>query len=115
MTYFVKKGNKYNNTPQLYNGNRYDSKKEASYAQELDLRLRAKDIKEWTRQVKVPLKINGYQITNYYLDFKIIHNDDSVEWIEIKGFETEVWRLKKKLFEALLPEISPGSIYTIIK
>lgn len=115
MTYFIKRGNKYNNTPQLYNGNRYDSKKEASYAKELDLRKKAKDIKDWDRQIKCELRVNGYLIANYYLDFRIFHNDGSIEWVEIKGFETEVWRLKRKMFEALLDEISPGSIYTVIK
>jgi len=113
--FFVKKGSKYNNVSQNYNGNHYDSKKEAAYAKELDLRVKAKDIKSWERQVKVSLDVNDYHITNYYLDFKIIHNDDSIEWIEVKGFETEVWRLKKKLFEAKLQELFPGSVYTIIK
>lgn len=115
MTYFVKRGSKYNNTPKMYGGNKYDSKKEAGYAAELDLRKKAKDIKDWERQVKIELRVNDYLITKYYMDFKIIHNDDSIEWIEIKGFETEVWRLKRKLFEALIDEISPGSIYTVIK
>lgn len=115
MTYFVKRGNKYNNTPKLYDGKMYDSKKEASYAQELDLRLKAKDIKAWDRQVKVSLDVNGQHVCNYYIDFKITHNDDSIEWVEIKGFATAVFQLKKRLFEILLPIISPGSIYTIVK
>ena len=34
-----------------YNGAVYDSKLEAGYAQELDLRIRAKDLKSWERQV----------------------------------------------------------------
>lgn len=115
MTHFVRKGNKYNNTKQLYNGNRYDSEKEAEFAKQLDLRLKAGDIKEWERQVKIELRVNGYLICNYYMDFKVINNDGSIEWVEIKGFETEVFRLKKKLFEALLDEISPGSEYIIVK
>src|SRR5437762_12076375 len=115
MTYFIRKGNKYKNIPQLYNGNRYDSKKESEFARELDLRLKTKDIKAWERQVKIELRVNGYLICNYYMDFVIMNNDGSKEYIEVKGFETQVWQLKKKLFEALLPEIDPGAEYVIVK
>jgi hypothetical protein len=115
MTWYLKKGNKYNNTPQMHNGNRYDSKKESSYAKELDLRIKAKDIKGWERQVPLELRVNGYLICKWKIDFKIIHNDDSVEWIEIKGFETYDYIIKRKLFEALKDDISPGSILTVIK
>lgn len=108
-------GNKYNNTSQLYDGNRYDSKKESEFAKQLDLRVKAKDIKNWERQIKIPLAVNGKHITNYYIDFRITNNDDSREYIEIKGFETEVWRLKWKLFEALIEEIDPGAELIVIK
>jgi hypothetical protein len=115
MTYFVKKGNKYNNTKQLYNGSRYDSKKESSYAQELDLRVKAKDIKSWEKQFNLELRVNGYKICSWKIDFKIIHNDDSIEFVEVKGFETYDYILKRKLFEALKDEMFPGSVLTIIK
>jgi hypothetical protein len=108
-------GNKYNNTPQLYNGNRYDSKKEAEFAKELDLRVKGKDLKSWERQVKIPLTVNGKHITNYYIDFKLTNKDGSIEFVEIKGFETETWRLKWKLFEALIDEIEPGAELIVIK
>lgn len=107
--------NKYNNTPQLYNGMRYDSKKEAEYAKQLDLRVKAKDIKSWERQVKIDLRVNGKHITNYYVDFVITHNDKSREYAEVKGFSTDLFRLKWVLFEALLSEIDPGATMTMIK
>ena len=115
MTYFVKKGNKYNNTKQNYNGNRYDSKKESSYAEQLDLRIKAKDIKGYDRQFKLELKVNGYKICSWKIDFRIIHNDDSFEFVEVKGFETYDYIIKRKLFEALMDEMYPGSVLTIIK
>lgn len=101
MTYFQIKQNKYNNQSSIYNGISYHSKKEAAYAQELDLRVKAKDIKSWKRQEKIELKVNGEQIANYYIDFVITHNDKTKEYVEVKGFETGVWRLKWKLFEAI--------------
>ena len=99
--YQIRKQNKYGNVKQTYEGYSYMSKKEAAYAQELDLRVRAKDIKSWDRQVKLSMDVNGHHICNYYIDFKIFHNDGSEELTEIKGFQTDVWRIKWKLCEAL--------------
>ena len=48
-------------------------------------------------------------------NFKITHNDGGIEYVEVKGFETEVWRLKWKLFEALIREIDPGAEITVYK
>lgn len=107
--------NKYGNVKQTYDGFNYQSKAEADYAMELDLRLKAKDIKFWERQYKVSIEHNGKLICNYYVDFLIQHNDDSYELVEIKGAETSTWRLKKKLLEIIwLPE-HPDFIYTVIK
>ena len=44
---------------------------------------------------------NGYHIANYYIDFVIQENDGTETWKEVKGFETDVWRMKWKLTEAL--------------
>lgn len=92
---------KYKNVKQEHNGIVYHSKKEAGYAAELDLRKKAGDILEWERQVKISLDVNGFHICNYYIDFKVLHNDGTIEYVEVKGFETDEWRLKWKLFEAL--------------
>ena len=116
IVYFNKvRRNKYNAVKQHYGDSHYHSKFEASYAQDLDWRLKAKEIKSWERQVKLSLNVNGKHICNYYIDFKIIHNDNSVELIEVKGFSTDVWRLKWKLCEALIDEIEPGAKLTIVK
>ena len=95
------KGNKYGNIERVYNGRIYHSKKEAEYAFELDIRKKAGEIKEWIPQYKINLKVNGYHIANYYVDFKVIMANGSEELHEVKGFSTEVWRLKWKLTEAL--------------
>lgn len=91
------------------------SKFEAGYAAELDLRLKAGDIKAWERQFKISLDVNGRHICNYYCDFRILHNDGTYELVETKGVETETYRLKRKLLEAVwLPENLDHS-YTVIK
>ena len=101
MTYFQKSGNKYRAKTTEYNGHIYHSKLEAAYAAELDLRKRGKDIKDWERQRKLDLRVNGIHITNYYIDFVIHHNDGSFEFVETKGMPTTEWKLKWALFEAL--------------
>ena len=106
---------KYHNSTKIYGGLTYDSIKEAQYAEDLDWRVKGKDIKSWERQIKIALDVNGYHICNYYVDFKITHNDGGIEYVEVKGFETEVWRLKWKLFEALINEIDPGAEITVYK
>ena len=61
------------------------------------------------------LYVNEKKICNYFIDFKITLADNTVELIEVKGFETDVWRLKWKLTEALLEEIEPGAKLILVK
>ncbi len=97
-----------------YDGYIYDSKFEAGYAAELDLRVKAKDIKSWEKQVTIPLVVNGYKVCDYRIDFVIHHNDDTTEYVELKGVAFPTWRLKWKLFESLFGD-RPGVQLTVIK
>lgn len=99
---------------QIYNNQKYDSGFEAGYAAELDLRQKAKQIKSWERQVKIPLDVNGYHIANYFIDFVVYHLDGITEYVEIKGYATETWRLKWKIFEALYCD-KPDVVLTVVK
>lgn len=36
-------------------------------------------------------------------------------WVEVKGFETALWRLKKKLLEAVYIHDHPDEKYLIVK
>ena len=110
-------GNKYHSKTTQVDGITYHSKLEAAYAQELTLRERAKDIKSWERQVKLDLKVNGEHITNYYIDFIIHHNDGSREFVEVKGMEMEVWKLKWRILEATFDDFKehPDDCLTVIK
>jgi hypothetical protein len=109
--WYQRKGSKYKNIKSEYKGIQYHSKKEAGYAAELEIRRLAGDIKDWERQFQISLDVNGYHICNYYIDFVITHNDGTYEYVEIKGFQTEVWRLKWKLAEAILSDqIKKGEV-----
>ena len=88
---------------------------EARYAAILDTLKKARDENErvvsFDRQVKVSLDINGKHIANYYMDFLVHFADGREEWWEIKGYETNEWKLKAKLFQALYPD----RIYRVFK
>ncbi len=103
--------NKYRNEKTELNGVVYDSKKEARYAQELYLRVRAGDIDSWERQIPISLNVQGHHICKVIVDFVISHNDGSLEYVEVKGHETAVYKLKRKLIAALYPDIK----YTVVK
>lgn len=117
MTYLQKSANKYHSKTTQVDGITYHSKLEAAYAEELNLRVMAKDIKSWERQVKLDLKVNGQHITNYYIDFVVLYNDGHREFVEVKGFETEVWQLKWRILEATFDEFKedPDDCLTVIK
>jgi len=100
--------NKYRNKKTMYNGVLYDSMKESCYARELDLRVKAKDIKAWVgdkKKLKFQIVVNGSRICTYTPDFMIVSNDNSIEYVDIKGIETTVFKIKWKLIHALYPEL----------
>lgn len=108
MVYYQQRGRKYNNVSSYYDGYWYSSKIEANYARTLDLLKKAKDksqrVVSWQRQVRVPLIVNGVEVTTYVIDFVVQYEDGHEEWAEAKGFETDVWKIKRNLFQALFPE-----------
>ena len=101
---------KYNNTSKTYNGRTYDSKLEANFAEELDWRKKAGEIKEIIPQHKIEVRgLQGKRVCNYYVDFKVINSDDSVTYYEVKGMELPLWQLKWKLTEQQMALDEPGS------
>lgn len=98
-----KKKSKYNSVRQTYNGYNYDSKREAQEAFKLDQEIKEGKVIKWERQHKISLDVNGVHIANYFIDFKIYHSDGSIEYREVKGAETMLWRMKFKLAKALNP------------
>lgn len=107
----LEKVSKYGARKKEYNGTVYASAFEARYAAQLDWRKKAGDIKDWSSQVTFHLKVNEQLICKYIIDFVIIHNDNSKEYIETKGFETRDWKIKRKLFKALYPQLN----YKVVK
>ncbi|KZR60020.1 DUF1064 domain-containing protein [Pseudobacillus badius] len=46
-----------------------------------------------------------YEQIEYAADFEVHHKDGSIEVIDIKGAETEAFKIKRKLFEKKYPHI----------
>lgn len=90
---------KFNARPSEQDGQRFDSRREAAYYQTLKLRQRAGEVVFFLRQV--PFHLPGNSI--YRVDFQEFRADGSVHFIDVKGVETETFRLKKRQVEALYP------------
>lgn len=98
--------NKYYNKKVEYDGIKFDSIKEKDYYIILQASLRCGLIKELKRQVPFELiptyKMNGKTIRKmqYIADFTYVTtNDNKLHIVDTKGFKTDVYKLKKKLFE----------------
>lgn len=105
---YYKKKNKYNAKKQTYNGYSYDSGLEAKWASDLDLLVQAKEIKSWSRQHKWDLYVSGKKICRYTIDFRVVQNDGSIHYIEVKGAQDYAFQLRWKLVQALFDELTEG-------
>lgn len=118
VNYFkhTKSKNKYGAKKQDFGGRKYDSKFEAKYAEDLEWRKVAGEIVDIKPQFKIPIKVNGVLIANYYCDFRIELKDGSIEYHEVKGLELPLWQMKWKLLHALKDELlEPGAELIVIK
>lgn len=95
-----KKPGKYQNVKGEADGLSFDSQKEKKRYGQLKMLLRAKLISELELQARFPILVNGVKICTYIADFKYIR-DRKLVAEDTKGFRTPVYRLKKKLVEAI--------------
>lgn len=114
--WYGKTRSKYGNVEREYGGRVYHSKREAQEAMELDILKKAGEIKEIIPQYKIDLRgLKGDHICNYYIDFRIEWTNGTIEYREVKGFETEVWRLKWKLTEQQMELDEPEAKLSVVR
>lgn len=95
---------KYNSKKITIDGITFDSKDEAMYYNALKIRKFKEEIQNFELQPKFTLiegfKKNGktYRPITYTPDFLIYHNDNSEEYIDVKGMTTQQGELRIKLF-----------------
>lgn len=94
-----KKRNKYGAKATVVDGIRFDSQAEARYYSRLRLRQQAGEVLFFLRQA--PFHLPGK--TKYVVDFLEFHTDGSVHVIDVKGMETQVFKIKKRQVEDLYP------------
>lgn len=81
-------------------GIKFDSKREAKRYGVLRIMERAGLISGLECQVKYPITVNGKLICTYICDFKYLEKG-SVIIEDVKGVRTPIYKLKKKLMEAV--------------
>lgn len=100
------KRSKYYSKKVTIDGITFDSKKEGEYYQKLKLLEKAGKIsglqlqKEYELQPKFKIGKKTIRKITYRADFTYFTTeDDKMHVVDVKGYRTEVYRLKKKIFE----------------
>ena len=120
MMYSQRFGNKYGARKTEFNGKKFDSKFEASVAQELELRKKAGDILDYDTQYKVEVwcyRSDGTPAfkVSHKVDFRAHNIDGSFELIEAKGMELPDYLWRRKFLDNIwLPEHQDHT-YTVVK
>lgn len=86
-------------------GRVYASAAERDHAAKLELDRKTGRILSWKPQVPFSLRVNGKLICVHIVDFVVVENSGDQRVDEVKGCATEVWRMKRRLLEALNPWI----------
>lgn len=112
--------NKYHNRKTVIDDHIFDSKAEGSYYLKLKEKRDTGQIQGFTLQPRYILqesfRKNGktFRKIEYVADFEVTHLDGSIEVIDVKAtknFTTDVYKLKKKLFEKKYPDLTIMEVY----
>lgn len=90
---------KYHAKPTLLDGIRFASKKEARAYAQFKLEKEAGVVLFFLRQVPIHLP-GGVKLV---VDFVLFYTDGRVRFVDAKGVETESFKAKKRMVEALYP------------
>ncbi len=98
----TRSNSKYKAKKTIVQGIRFASQKEAHYFEKLKQQEAFGEIARFHRQVLFDLP-GGIR---HYIDFMIIHHpsmhrDDVIEYVEVKGYDTPISKLKRKQAENL--------------
>jgi hypothetical protein len=91
------KKNKYNAVATVVDGFRFDSKKEAAYYSKVKILKEKGEIILFLRQV--PFHLPG-QVT-YRLDFLEFWRDGDIKFVDVKGRDTPMSKIKRKQVEEI--------------
>ena len=104
--------NKYGNKKTTAGGVTFDSKAEAMYY----LGLLADKKKGFVKSIELQPKFEllpkfekdgvKYSALKYVADFRVLLTDGREQIVDVKGVETEVFKIKRKIFEYKYPDLS---------
>ena len=101
---------KYGNRKTVVDGIIFDSKKEAEHYTKLLAMIAAGYVTRITRQPRYELQGSfekdgkKFRKMEYVADFEVTYADGHVEVIDVKGMRTDVYKLKRKMFEYKYPD-----------
>lgn len=98
-TYFSPNKLKYKNTIIYADGIRFQSKKEMNHYQNLKLLQKAGKLSFFLRQAPFHLPGN----IKYICDFICFWTDGTITFEDVKGFKTNIYKIKKKLVQSTYP------------
>lgn len=93
---------KYGNKRVTVDGINFASQREAKRYGELKLLERAGQIQNLQLQPRFPLKVFGQLVTTYVGDFQYLETNGGVVVEDSKGFKTPEYKIKAKLFQAVV-------------
>lgn len=102
--------NKYRNKKVVVDGIKFDSKHEAEYYIYLNRLKGEGKIKDFGLQHKFELQPSfkkygkTHRAITYTVDFAIYHLNGEVEYVDVKGMETQQGVMRKKMFDYLFDE-----------
>jgi hypothetical protein len=102
---------KYHNTICVADGIKFDSVKESRKYTELVLLQKAGEVAEIKLQPVYVLQEGfkrgkrSFRPITYKADFEVTYTNGRVQVIDVKGYKTEVYKIKKKLFLAKYPNL----------
>ncbi len=111
---------KYGNKKPTFNGITFDSNAERDYYLYLMSLKQSGEIQDFTRQPNFLLQESfkkneqTFKSIHYKADFQVVHLDGHIEIVDVKpskDFQTDVYKLKKKLFEKRYPDLTIHEVY----
>lgn len=97
--------NKFKAIRTTVDGITFASKREAKYYADLKVLESNNKIRQLELQPRFKCVVDGRKICTYVADFAFRENDGQYRVWDVKGVETPVFKLKRKLVEALFPYV----------
>lgn len=95
------KKSKYKAKKVVFNGIKFDSIKECSRYKQLLLLQKVGKVIKIELQPRYDIRVNNKFCGFYKADFKVFYSDGSIVIEDVKGMKLPLYKLKKKLVEAI--------------